>query len=75
MMALARARPASFNTAAQTAVTLLPLNLQDLDLALRRSPTLTMLFASALVRALARRNLRSIEQQLEIRDFALSRIE
>jgi len=75
LLALARARPASFSTTAETAVTLLPLSLQDLDLALLRSPSLAMLFSSALVRSLARRSLKHIEQQLEIREFAKSRIE
>jgi len=75
LLALARARPASFSTGAETAVTLLPLSLRDLDRALRSSPSLARLFASTLVRSLARRNLRSIEQQLEIRNFARSRIE
>ncbi|NQV06522.1 cyclic nucleotide-binding domain-containing protein [bacterium] len=75
VMALASALPASLSTSAETDVTLLPLTLQELDLALNRSPKLAMLFASALIRSLARRNLRSIRQQLEIREFAKTRIE
>ena len=70
LLALARAIPASFSAAAETDVTLLPLTLEQLDLALRRSPRLASLFASSLVRSLAQRNLKNILQQLEIREFA-----
>lgn len=75
MLALARARPASFSVEADTDVTVLPLSLAELDLAMRRSMHLAMLFASALIRSLALRNLRTIEQQIEIREFARTRIE
>lgn len=75
LLALAGGLPASFSTAAETEVTVLPLTLEELDIALRRSPSLVMHFSSALVRSLARRNLRGIEQQLEMREFARTRIE
>jgi two-component system NtrC family sensor kinase len=74
LMSLVRARPASFSVEAETDVVILPLTLEQLDLALRRSATLAVHFASALVRSLARRNLQSIDQQLEIRKAASERI-
>ncbi len=74
LMSLAQSRPAVFNVEAETEVTVMPVTLEQLDSALRASPSLSAHFVSVLVRSLARRNLRSIEQQLQIREFATSRI-
>jgi signal transduction histidine kinase len=74
LMSLTRSRPAVFSVEAETDVTVLPVTLAQLDSALRDSPSLAAHFVSVLVRSLARRNLRSIEQQLRIREFATTRI-
>lgn len=74
LMSLTRPRPAVFSVEAETDVTVLPVTLEQLDSALQSSPSLAAHFVSVLVRSLARRNLRSIEQQLQIREFATSRI-
>jgi signal transduction histidine kinase len=74
LMSLTRSRPAVFSVEAETDVTVLPVTLEQLDSALRDSPNLATHFVSVLVRSLARRNLRSIEQQLQIREFATTRI-
>ena len=74
LMALAQSRPAVFSVKAATEVTVLPVSLEQIDSALRDSPSLTASFVSVLVRSLARRNVRSIEQQLRIREFATTRI-
>jgi len=77
LLALARTQPAFFNVQAATDVVVLPLSLDQIDEALRRSSTLAVHFASVLVRSLARRNLRSVELQLErdhlARDLASER--
>jgi signal transduction histidine kinase len=75
LMSLTRSQPAVFSVEAETDVTVLPVTLEQLDSALRASPSLPAHFVSVLVRSLARRNLRSIEQQLKIREFAVSRIQ
>ena len=74
LMSLTRSGPAVFSVEAETDVTILPVTLDELDSALRNSPSLAAHFVSVLVRSLARRNLRSIEQQLQIRKFATTRI-
>lgn len=74
LMALAQSRPAVFSVEAATDVTVLPVTLEQIDTALRDHPGLTANFVSVLVRSLALRNLRSIEQQLRIREFATTRI-
>jgi signal transduction histidine kinase len=74
LMALAQSRPAVFSVEAATDVTVLPVTLEQIDTALRDNPGLTASFVSVLVRSLALRNLRSIEQQLRIREFATTRI-
>ena len=75
LMSLARSRPAVFSVEAETDVTVLEVALEELDTAVLRSPSLFAHFVSVLIRSLARRNLRSIEQQLQIREFARSRIQ
>jgi signal transduction histidine kinase len=74
LMALARSRPAVFSVEAETDVTVLPVTFERLDAALRDSPSFTAHFVSVLVRSLARRSVRSIEQQLQIREYATTRI-
>jgi signal transduction histidine kinase len=75
LMSLARSGPAVFSVAAETDVTVLEVSLEELDTAMRNSPRLAAHFVSVLIRSLARRNLRSIEQQLQMREFAQSRIQ
>jgi C4-dicarboxylate-specific signal transduction histidine kinase len=65
LLALARTQPAFFNVQAATDVVVLPLTLDEIDEAMRRSSTLAAHFVAVLVRSLARRNLRSVELQLE----------
>jgi len=75
LMSLVRGRPAVFNVEAETAVTVMPVSFEQLDRALISNPGFAALFVSVLVRSMARRNLRSVEQQLQIREFARSRIQ
>jgi len=74
LMALAQSRPAVFSVEAATDVTVLPIKLEAIDAALCDHPSLAATFVSVLLRSLAHRNLRSIEQQLWMREFATDRI-
>ncbi|MEA2003193.1 MAG: ATP-binding protein [Actinomycetota bacterium] len=69
--AIARAdTPALFNAEAIEETTFIPLTLEQLDDALRRSPTLAIHFVTVLLRAMARRNQRSIELRLMVDNLA-----
>lgn len=74
LLALSRSRPAFFSIEAETDVTLLPITQEQLDSALHDSAVLAAHFTSVLMRSLARRNLQSIERQLETRRVASTRI-
>ncbi|MDJ0923106.1 MAG: ATP-binding protein [Acidimicrobiia bacterium] len=70
---------ALFNVEAIEDTTFIPLTLQQLDEALRHSPTLAIHLVSVLLRGMARRNQRSIELRLQVdklvRDLAKERDE
>ena len=70
MLAMARNEPAFFTVRAVTDVTVISIAWAELDEAFQRSPTLAGLFVSALLRSLARRNLRGVEMRVEIRRLA-----
>jgi len=65
LLAMARTQPAFFSCVAESDVEVIPLSFAQLSAALHGSPTLAVHFVSVLVRSLARRNLRSVELQLE----------
>ncbi len=77
LLAVARNRPSFFNVTADTDVTLLPVSLDDLDNALQLSPTLAIHLVTVMVRSMARRMLRGVDQQVRIdqlnRDLATDR--
>jgi len=77
LLAVARNRPSFFNVTADTDVTLLPVSLDDLDTALQLSPTLAIHLVTVMVRSMARRMLRGVDQQVRIdelnRDLATDR--
>ena len=70
---------AIFNVEAIEDTTFIPLTLEQLDEALRHSPTLAIHLVSVLLRGMARRNRRSIELRLQVdrlaRDLELERDE
>ncbi len=65
LLGMARTQPAFFSCVAETDTEVIPLSFEQLSEALHRSPKLAVHFVSVLVRSLARRNLRSVELQLE----------
>lgn len=77
LLAVARNRPSVFNVTADTDVTVLPVSLDDLDTALQLSPTLAIHLVTVMVRSMARRMLRGVDQQVRIdrlnRDLATDR--
>jgi signal transduction histidine kinase len=77
LLAVARNRPSFFNVTAESDVTVLPVSLDELDAALQQSPTLTIHFVTVMVRSMARRMLRGVDQQVRIdqlnRDLATDR--
>ena len=77
LLAVARNRPSFFNVTADTDVTVLPVSLDDLDTALQLSPTLAIHLVTVMVRSMARRMLRGVDQQVRIdqlnRDLATDR--
>lgn len=77
LLAVARNRPSFFNVTADTDVTVLPVALDDLDAALQLSPTLAIHLVTVMVRSMARRMLRGVDQQVRIdqlnRDLAEDR--
>ena len=77
LLAVARNRPSFFNVTADTDVTVLPVSLDDLDTALQLSPTLAIHLVTVMVRSMARRMLRGVDQQVRIdqlnRDLAEDR--
>ncbi len=70
ILSLARSQPAFFDCRAGTDVTVVEIGSDQLDWALRESPTLNGLFVSVLLRSLARRNRRGAEMRLEINELA-----
>lgn len=62
--------PALFNAEAIVETTFILLTLEQLDDALRNSPTLAIHFVTVLLRAMARRNQRSIELRLMVDNLA-----
>jgi signal transduction histidine kinase len=66
LLAVARNRPSFFNVVADTDVTVLPVSLDDLDSALQQSPTLAIHLVTVMVRSMARRMLRNVDQQVHI---------
>ena len=77
LLAVARNRPSFFNVTAETDVVVLPVSLDDLDTALQLSPTLAIHLVTVMVRSMARRMLRGVDQQIRIdqlnRDLATER--
>ena len=77
LLAVARNRPSFFNVTAESDVTVLPVSLDELDAALQLSPTLAIHFVTVMVRSMARRMLRGVDQQVRIdqlnRDLATER--
>ncbi len=70
IFALATNEPAYFSCRAMSEVTVIPLSAGQLDDALRRSPNLSGLFTSVLLRSMVRRNQRSVELRLEVERLA-----
>ena len=70
IFALARHEPAFFSCRADTDVTVIPVTVEQLDHALRRSPSLGGLFTSVLLRSMVRRNKRSVELRLQVNRLA-----
>lgn len=66
ILALAHREPAFFSVRAMTEVTAIPVSVDQLDLALQRSPTLGGLFMSVLLRSMVRRIRRSVELRLQL---------
>jgi signal transduction histidine kinase/CheY-like chemotaxis protein len=66
VLAMARNEPAFFNCQARSDVDVIEIPRDQLDDALQRSPTLAVHFVTVLLRSLARRNLRTVEMQMEI---------
>ncbi len=77
LSAMALRRPAAFTAQAVTELTAIPVSFDQLDTALQRSPTLSVHLVDVLVRSLARRNLRTVEQRVHIdrlaRELAVER--
>jgi signal transduction histidine kinase len=77
LLAVARNRPSFFNVVADTDVTVIPVSLDDLDAAMQQSPTLAIHLVTVMVRTMARRMLRNVDQQVRIdqlnRDLAADR--
>lgn len=66
LFAMALRQPATFNCQAITQLTTIPLSFEQLDGALRKSDTLQQHMVEVLLRSLARRNLRTVDQQVHI---------
>ncbi len=66
LLAVARNRPSFFNVTADTDVIVLPVSLDDLNTALQLSPTLAIHLVTVMVRSMARRMLRGVDQQVRI---------
>jgi CRP-like cAMP-binding protein len=79
LLAMARTRPAFYSCDAVTDVEVIPVSFDELSEAMHRSPTLAVRFVSLLVRSLARRNVITVELQVErdglVRDLAAARAE
>lgn len=77
LSAMALSLPAAFSAQAVTDLTVIPVSFEDLDAALQQSPTLSIHLVDVLVRSLARRNLRTVEQRVHIdrlaRELAVER--
>lgn len=77
LSAMALRQPAAFTCQAVTDLTVIPVSFEDLDSALQQSPTLSVHLVDVLVRSLARRNLRTVEQRVHIdrlaRELAVER--
>ena len=69
LMAVTEARPSFFDCRAETEINVIWLSLEQLDYALRHSPTLAVHFVTVLLRGLNRRNKRAVNMQLEINDL------
>ena len=77
LSAMALRQPAAFTAQAITELTAIPVTFEQLDAALQRSSTLSIHLVDVLVRSLARRNLRTVEQRTHIdrlaRELAVER--
>jgi signal transduction histidine kinase len=77
LSAMALRQPAAFTAQAVTELTAIPVTFEQLEAALQRSPTLSIHLVDVLVRSLARRNLRTVEQRVHIdrlaRELAVER--
>jgi signal transduction histidine kinase len=77
LSAMALRQPAAFTAQAITELTAIPVTFEQLDTALQRSSTLSIHLVDVLVRSLARRNLRTVEQRTHIdrlaRELAVER--
>ncbi|MBU0719498.1 MAG: cyclic nucleotide-binding domain-containing protein [Planctomycetes bacterium] len=69
LLALAGRGRAFFTCRAITDVTVLPLTLQQLDVALQSSPWLTSYFVTTLIRSMARRSIRTAQLKQEIEEL------
>ncbi len=66
LLALALGETATFSCRAETSVTVMRLSHEQVDRALQQSPSLSIHFVTVILRSLARRSRRSIQQQVEI---------
>lgn len=66
LSAMALREPAAFTCQAITELTVVPIRFDELDRALQSSATLAVHLVDVLVRSLARRNLRTVEQRMHI---------
>jgi signal transduction histidine kinase len=66
LSAMALRQPAAFTAQAVSELTVIPVSFDQLDTALQRSPTLSIHLVDVLVRSLARRNLRTVEERVHI---------
>lgn len=77
LSAMALRQPAAFTAQAITELTAIPVTFEQLDAALQRSSALSIHLVDVLVRSLARRNLRTVEQRTHIdrlaRELAVER--
>jgi signal transduction histidine kinase len=68
--AMARGRPAYFNATTTSETTYIEVTSEQLDEALRLSPTLAVHLVTVLLRSLARRNVRSVELRARVGELA-----
>ncbi|NNL70090.1 MAG: cyclic nucleotide-binding domain-containing protein, partial [Acidimicrobiia bacterium] len=66
LSAMTLRQPSAFNCQAVTELTAIPVSYAELDRALQSSATLSIHLVDVLVRSLARRNLRTVEQRIHI---------